>query len=87
MNPTASNYQHYCYQKRRKSATNHNTREDSLLNSTQANKTNWLSSLQNLNFNVDSGPSGGLFSSDHQPIEGSNFDLPEDNGNQKYTSN
>lgn len=89
LNPTASHYQHYCYQQRRKSAINHSTatasKEDSLLSPIQSTKGKWLTSLQNINVDLDSG--NGMFSRDHQPIAGSNFDLPEDACNPKYTLN
>lgn len=89
LNPTASHYQHYCYQQRRKSAINHTTttasKEDSLLSPIQSTKVKWLTSLQSLNVDMDSG--SGMFSHEHQPIAGSNFDLPEDACNPKYTLN
>lgn len=94
LNPSASHYQHYCYQKRRKSAISHTvsaaSKEDSLLSPIQSTKSKWLTSLQNINVDVDGdggGGGGGMFSRDHQPIAGSNFDLPEDACNQKYTLN
>lgn len=97
MNPTASNYQHYCYQKRRRSTATTpavSRTEDSLLIPIQSTKTKWLASLQSLNFDTtDSNGAGGddgnsgFFAGDHQPIAGSNYDLPEDACNPNYTIN